>query len=145
MVSGISTNAGCVREATSAIQQWFVAMSVGDTALLRRLAKPALLVFSFGRNGLPEPFFRADRVDDLIPYVARRHRARERLSLLEIRFTVDKGSTIGFMPIFRRTADDSVSTKGLWLGKAEYKCGAGVFVMNLAPWPENVPPYVPLR
>src|SRR5437879_5861899 len=44
---------------------------------------PALLTFILGRTGLAEPFFRADHVDELVAYAARRHRVRDHLLILE--------------------------------------------------------------
>jgi hypothetical protein len=142
LISGDTIGAACsVRDAAATIQAWFVAMSVGDTAAIRQLARPALIVFSAGRNGQPEPFVRADSVDQLVRYVAQRHRVGDRWSLLEVRFMLVRGPILGFMPITRRDSRDAAVTKGLWLGKAEYECGRGVRVLNLAPWPREVPPY----
>lgn len=144
LVSGDTVGATCsAAAAATVINQWFVAMSTGDTATIRRLARPALLVFSAGRNGLPEPAFRADSPDQLIGYVAERHRVRDHWSLLEVRSAGSRGQVLGFMPIARRTSTDPRATTGFWLGKAEYLCGNGVRVLNLAPWPAEMSPYRP--
>lgn len=144
LISGDTVGAACsVERAVSDIQSWFAALSLGDTAALRRLATPALIVFSAGRNGLPEPFARADNIEELIRYAARRHTVGDRWSLLEVRFVRVRRRILGFMPITRRTSEDSRATAGLWLGKAEYECGRGVRVLNLAPWPSDIPPYRP--
>lgn len=143
-ISGDTAGAGCsARLAAVEINAWFIAMSIGDTAAIRRLARPALIVFSAGRNGLPEPTYRADSVAPLVRYVADRHRQVDHWSLLEVRFGGNRGQTLGFTPITRRTSRDPRATQGLWLGKAQYECGRGVSVMNLAPWPPEIPPYRP--
>jgi hypothetical protein len=144
LITGDTVGAACsATSAASDIQAWFAALSIGDTAGLRRLAAPALIVFSAGRNGLRERFARADNVDQLLRYAIERHRAGDRWSLLEVRFVRVRGKILGFMPITRRESRDRRATKGLWLGKAEYECGRGVRVLNLAPWPSNIPPYQP--
>jgi len=143
-VTGDTVGAACsAARAAVDIQAWFVALTAGDTTALRRLATPALIVFSAGRNGLPERFARAGDVDQLLHYAAERHRAGDRWTLLEVRYLRVHGRILGFMPITRRDSRDPRATKGLWLGKAEYECGRGVRVLNLAPWPLNVPPYEP--
>src|SRR5690348_18406916 len=74
LTTGDTVGAACsVADAAVNIQAWFVALSSGDTAKLRRLASPALIVFSAGRNGLPELFARADNVDQLLRYASERH------------------------------------------------------------------------
>jgi hypothetical protein len=144
IISGDTTGAGCnVRDAAATINQWFVAMSIGDTAAIRSLARPALMIFSAGRHGLPEAFFRADSVEPLVRYVAERHQRHDHWSLIEVKFMAVRGRVLGFMPITRRTSLDPRATQGPWLGKAEYQCGRGVRVMNLAPWPPEVPAYRP--
>ena len=144
VISGDTVGAACSAVTVAAnIQAWFIALSKGDTARLRKLASPALIVFSAGRNGSPERFARADNVDQVVRYATERHQAGDRWSLLEVRFVRVDGQILGFMPITRRESNDPRATKGVWLGKAEYECGRGVRVLNLAPWPANIPPYKP--
>jgi hypothetical protein len=144
IISGDTAIGECsAGRAAVVIQQWFSAMSAGDTTRLRRLASPAFVVFSAGHHGLREPVFRADSVSDLLAYVARRHRAGDRLTLLEIEFGGHRGGSIGFMPIFTRESRDPSAVSGLWTGKSEFRCHRGVAVMNLVPWPDNSPPYHP--
>lgn len=141
-ISGDTAGAACSpRQAAADIQAWFIAMSIGDTAGLRRVAQPSLIVFSAGSHGDPEAAVRADDVDQLVRYVTDRHRVRDHWSLLEVQFTLVRGNRLGFMPIARRDSRDALATKGMWLGKAEYECGRGVRVLNLAPWPAQVPAY----
>jgi len=143
-ITGDTSGARCsARTAAAAINLWLVAMSTGDTSAIRRLATPALVVFSVGHHGLPEPVFRADSVAALVNYLATRHQHRDHWSLLEVRFESIRDSVLGFTPIAQRVSDDRRATQGLWLGKADYLCGRGVRVMNLAPWPADIPPYRP--
>src|SRR5690349_18039536 len=129
LITGDTTGAACsAATATVDIEAWFFALSNGDTASLRRLASPAMKVFSAGRNGLPERFARADNVDQLLRYAAARHRAGDHWRLLEVRFVRVHGKILGFMPITHRDTSDPRATKGVWLGKAEYECGRGVRV-----------------
>jgi hypothetical protein len=145
IVTGDTVGAACsAADAAVTIQAWFVALSTGDTARLRRLASPALIIFSAGRNGLPERFVRADNVDQLLRYATDRHKVGDQWTLLEVRFVRVHGTILGFMPITRRESHDPLATEGFWLGKAEYECGRGVRVLNLAPWPTNIPPYQPV-
>jgi hypothetical protein len=140
-ISGDTAAAACSASiAVVEIQAWFVALSAGDTAHLRRLATPAMAVFSAGRNGLPEPFARADNVDQLVEYATTRHRVGDRWTLLEVHFELVQGDTLGFTPITFRASHDVRATQGYWLGKAGFLCGRGVQVLNLAPWPSNIPP-----
>jgi len=142
LVTGDTLGAACsAAQVAVNVQAWFIALSTGDTASLRRLASPALIVFSAGRNGLPERFARANNVEQLLHYATERHRVGDHWRLLEVRFVRVHGKILGFMPIMRRESHDPRATEGFWLGKAEYECGRGVRVLNLAPWPPNVPPY----
>ena len=112
IITGDTAGAACsATRAAADIQAWFVALSVGDTIGLRRLAAPALIVFSAGRNGLSEPFSRADNVDKLLRYATERHRAGDHWSLIEVRFVLVRGRILGFMPITRRDSRDRRATK----------------------------------
>jgi hypothetical protein len=130
--------------AVAALKGWFAAVSAGDTAGIRANVSPTFEVFSAGRNGLPEPFFRADRFRDLVAYVTRRARAHERLVLRGIVFNGWHGRSLWFGPIaVERTADDVPGGAHMWIGKGVYECQRGLHALNTAPWPENVPPFRP--
>jgi hypothetical protein len=144
IISGDTVSGACsAGRAAVVIQRWFTAMNDGDTSQLRRLALPAFKVFSAGVKGRREPTFRGDSASALVGFVARRHRAGDRLTLLEIAFNGHRDDALGFMPIFRRESRDPKAITGTWLGKGEFRCHRGVAVLNLAPWPANVPPYTP--
>jgi hypothetical protein len=130
--------------AVAALKGWFAAVSAGDTAAIRANVSPTFEVFSAGRNGVPEPFFRGDQYRDLVAYVTRRARAHERLVLRRVVFNGWHGRRLWFGPVaVERTADDLPGGVHMVIGKGVYECQRGLHALNTAPWPENIPPFRP--
>jgi hypothetical protein len=124
---------GCRRAAISAVKHWFLAIATGDTAAVRKVVSPTFGVISAGRNGWPEPFFRAERIDELFAYVKRRAAHHERIEEISVPTGGWHDSRIMLGVVsYTRTADDIPGTEH-WLGKGEYACHRGIYVLNTAP------------
>lgn len=135
----ISTDTlGCREEARVAVRRWFRAIETGDTNEVRRVVSPSFGVISTGRNGWPEPFLRAEHIDVLFAYVSRRAKQHERLHDIAVPTGVWRNGRLGLGVIsYVRTADD-VQGREAWLGKGEYECGRGIYILNTAP--QGTPP-----
>ena len=130
----ISTDTlGCREAARAAVVTWFRAIETGDTAAVRRAVSPSFGVISAGRRGWPEPFFRAEQMSELFAYVRHRARQRERVSEIVVPTGVWLNGRLGLGAVaYVRTADD-VQGREVWLGKGEYECGRGIYILNTAP------------
>jgi hypothetical protein len=124
---------GCRRAAGTAVAAWFGAIGTGDTATVRNSVSPRFAWISAGRNGWPEPFFRASRLADLFAYVRRRAAQHEHIANVSIPLGAwhDGRLMLGTVS-YTRTADDVVGTEH-WLGKGEYECGSGIHVLSTGP------------
>jgi hypothetical protein len=145
-VLGDTTGAapGCSAAAgIAAIDAWFRAYNLADSAGLARSTSTRHFVVSTGRFTPAEPFTRIESLPALVAYARERARQHERLSLSSVRFYKwmhGEGRELGFMPIYVRVADDLGQKPLHGVGKAAYLCNAGVLVLNLAPRPAIMGP-----
>jgi hypothetical protein len=145
-VLGDTTGAapGCSAAAgIAAIDAWFRAYNLADSAGLARTTQLRHFVVSTGRFTPTEPFTRIESLPALVSYVRQRARHHERLTLTSVRFykwVHGARRELGFMPIYVRTADDLGPTPLHGVGKAAYLCNEGVLVLNLAPRPAIMGP-----
>lgn len=124
---------GCRTAAIAAVKTWLGAIGTGDTAAVRKAISPAFVGISAGRNGWPEPFFRAKRMNELFAYVRRRAAQHERIDDVAIPLGSWHDSRVMLGAVsYARTADD-ITGKEHWLGKGEYTCGQGISVLNTSP------------
>jgi hypothetical protein len=123
----------CRAAAVAAVKTWLGAIGTGDTAAVRKAVSPNFIVMSAGRNGWPEPFFRADRMSELFAYVKRRAAQHERITEISVPLDGWRDSRLMFGVVsYMRRADDIAGPQH-WLGKGEYTCGQGIYVLNTAP------------
>jgi len=124
---------GCRAAAVAAVKMWFGAIGTGDIAAVRKAVSPTFIVMSLGRSGWPEPFFRAERMSELFVYVRRRAAQHDRITDISVPLGDwhDGRLMLGAVS-YTRTADDVVG-KQRWIGKGEYECGKGIYVLNTAP------------
>lgn len=124
---------GCRRAAVAAVKSWFGAVGTGDTAAVRRSVSRSFAWISAGRNDWPEPSFTGRRFDELFAYVKRRAAHHERIEnvLVPLEGWHDGRLTLGTVS-YTRTADDVAGVEH-WLGKGEYECGGGIYVLSTAP------------
>jgi hypothetical protein len=145
-VLGDTTGAapGCSAAAgIAAIDAWFRAYNLADSAGLTRATSARRFVVSTGRFTPAEPFTRIESLSVLLDYVRQRARHRERLTLTSVHFykwVHGQGRELGFMPIYVRPADDLGPEPLHGVGKAAYLCNSGVLVLNLAPRPAIMGP-----
>jgi hypothetical protein len=124
---------GCRRAAVTAVKTWFGAIGTGDTAAVRRSVSPHFAWISAGRNGWPEPFFRASRFGELFAYVRRRAAQHEHITNASIPGGDwhDGRLMLGTVS-YTRTANDVIGIEH-WQGKGEYECGIGIHVLSTGP------------
>ena len=117
----------------TAVQTWLTAISTGDTAAVRRSVAPRFAWISAGRNGWPEPLFRAESFPELFAYVKRRSAQHEHITNVSVPTAGwhDGRLMLGIVS-YSRTANDVADTEQ-WLGKGEYECGVGIYVLSSAP------------
>ena len=135
--------AGCsATVAIAAINAWFRAFTAADSAGLARVTPPPAQhfgVFSTGRFIAREDFIRIESFAALLRYARHRARQHERMTLDGVQFHGWRDRQLGFMPYYRRSADDLGPKPLLGIGKAGYACGRGIYVLNLAPRPSYIP------
>jgi hypothetical protein len=124
---------GCRRAAVTAVKTWFGAIGTGDTAAVRRSISPRFAWVSAGRNGWPEPFFRASQLAELFAYVRRRAVQHDHITNVSIPTGAwhDGRLMLGIVS-YTRTTDDVVGLEH-WQGKGEYECRRGIYVLSTAP------------
>jgi hypothetical protein len=143
-VVGDTTGAppGCsAAAAVAAITEWFAAFQAADSARLARVSaagSPGVFVVSMGGFAPADTFVTFGFLEDVVRYARQRARQHERFTLEGVRFYGWRGwngRALGFMPYYQRSADDLGPAPRPGVGKAEYHCGRGVAVLNLAPRP----------
>ena len=134
---------GCsAKTAAAVIASWFVAFQAADSVGLAKASatKSARgFVVSMGKFTPADTFARIESIQRLVAQARRRARQHERLTLEGIRFYGWRGRVLGFMPYFRRSADDLGRGARAGFGKAEYVCGEGIAILNLGPRPARDP------
>ena len=138
-IRGDTTGAprGCsARSGIAAISAWFAAFTDADSAGLAKASSTpnGRFVFSIGKFGTSDTFFRARTFEELLAYARKRAPQRERMTLQEVRFKGWSGRVLEWDPIyFTRSAND-LGDMGLpGAGKGGYWCGQGVWYIHLAP------------
>jgi hypothetical protein len=128
-----SDTIGCRSAAVTAVKTWFAAIGTGDTTAVRRSVSPHFHWISAGRNGWPEPVFRASQFGELFAYVRRRAAQHEHITNVSIPGGGwhDGQLMLGSVS-YIRTADDVVGIEH-WQGKGEYECGKGISVLSTGP------------
>lgn len=128
-------------DALAAISGWFAAFNNADTAGLRRFTakKASFLVFSAGKFTPEGVHVRIESVSQLVQFARKRAEYHDRLTLEGVRFYGWRGGRLGFMPYFVRAATDLGPRALPGVGKAEYICGQGISILNLAPRPPGDP------
>jgi hypothetical protein len=140
-VVGDTTGAplGCsTAAAVAAIAEWFAAFQAADSARLARVSAagtPGVFVVSMGGFTAADTFVTFGFLEDVVRHARQRARQHERFTLEGVRFYGWRGRALGFMPYYQRSADDLGPAPRAGVGKAEYHCGRGVAVLNLAPRP----------
>lgn len=134
---------GCSAAAgIAAISGWFAAFHAADSIGLARVTPPPgqhFGVFTTGKFTPTDTFVRIESLTELLRYARTRARRHERMTLEAVQFYGwPRGRALGFMPYFLRSADDLGSKPLAGIGKAEYRCGQGIAVLNLAPRPGSV-------
>lgn len=123
-------------EAIAAIVGWFDAFSAADARGLARHTASENFVFSIGMFAPKDTFVRIQRIDSLIAYAKARQQVHEHSTLQAIEFYGWRAEDrLGFLPRYLRRADDLGPSPIAGVGKAEYRCGQGISVLNLAPDP----------
>src|SRR6478672_12436364 len=101
---------GCSAAAgISAISAWFAAFNDADSAALAKASSTpnGRFVFSIGKFGTLDTFFRARTFEDLLGYARQRASQHDRMTLREVRFTGWRGKVLQWDPIyFTRSASD---------------------------------------
>jgi hypothetical protein len=144
-IHGDTTGAppGCsASTGVAAISGWFAAFSQADSAALARVTPSGRVpgfVFSTGKFTPSDTFVRIQALSELVRYARTRMKRHERITLEAVRFYGWRGRKLGFMPYFVRAADDLGRRPLAGIGKAEYWCGQGIVVLNLAPRPSFDP------
>ena len=140
-IRGDTTGAprGCsAKSGISAINAWFAAFNDGDSARLARASSTpnGRFVFSIGKFGTSDTFIPARTFEELIAYVRRRSRQRERITVQEVKFNRWRGRVLQIDSIyFTRSAEDLGDKALPGVGKGGYWCGQGVWFLHLAPRP----------
>jgi hypothetical protein len=132
--------AGCSTQAAAAsIDAFFVALRTADSTALAQATAPlhnGEFDFSMGKFSTPDPGFRAHTVSELLPYARSRARQHERIAVQHVTFNYWRGHRLGFGPIYYlRSADDLGSKPRAGIGKGEYWCGKGIFILYMGPRP----------
>jgi len=129
----VGAPAKCRAAAVASISRWFRSFTAADSAGLAATLAPDFVI-STGKNWVPwDAHGQFRTLGSLMAYVRARHARNERLVLREIAFTVSTENRLGFRPYFTRSADDLGTRPLEGLGKAEYRCGRGIVVLNMAP------------
>ena len=138
-IRGDTTRAprGCsAASGIAAIKAWFAALSDGDSAALARASSTpnGRFVFSVGKFGTSDKFFRARTFEELLAYARERAPQHERIAVQEMRFTGWSGKVLEWDRIyFTRSANDLGDKALSGVGKGGYWCGQGVWYLHLAP------------
>ena len=126
---------GCsAKTAAAVVANWFVAFQAADSVGLAKASATTSargFVVSMGKFTPADPFVRIESIQSLVAHARRRARQHERLTLEGIRFFGWRGRVLGFMPYFRRSADDLGPVARPGFGKAEYVCGEGIAILNM--------------
>ena len=144
-IRGDTTGAprGCsAKSGISAITAWFAAFNDADSARLARASSTpnGRFVFSIGKFGTSDTFIPARTFEELIAYVRRRARQRDRITIQEVKFNRWRGRVLQFDSIyFMRSANDLGNEALPGVGKGGYWCGQGVWFLHLAPRPSTDP------
>ena len=96
-------------------------------------------MFSTGRFIASESSIRIESFPALLRYARHRARQHERMTLEGVQFYGWRDRQLGFMPYYKRSADDLGPKPLLGIGKAGDLCGGGIYVFNLAPRPSYDP------
>jgi hypothetical protein len=126
---------GCsAAAAVRAIDSWFGAFNAADSIALRR-ATATSFVFSTGKHWAgDDPNTRIESHSALLAYArGRTKQFHERYVVDSVQFHGWRDRTLGFMPFYKRSADDLGPRPLRGLGKAEFVCASGIGVLNLAP------------
>jgi len=128
---------GCSAAAgISAISAWFAAFNDADSAALAKASSTpnGRFVFSIGKFGTSDTFFRARTFEELLAYARQRARQHERLTVQEVKFDGWRGKVLQWdRLLFTRSAKDLGDKDLTGVGKGGYWCRQGVWYLHLAP------------
>jgi len=138
-IRGDTTGAprGCSAVAAiSAIRAWFAAFNDADSVALAKASSTpnGRFVFSIGKFGTSDTFFRARTLEELLAYVRQRAQQHERMTVEEVKFDGWHGRVLEWNQLyFTRTANDLGDKDLRGIGKGGYWCRQGVWYLHLAP------------
>ena len=136
--------AGCsTQAAAAAIDAFFAALRTGDSTALAQATAPMYngeFDFYMGKFSSSDSGFRARTLSELLPYARSRAWQHERITVQHVTFNYWRDQRLGFGPIYYlRSADDLGSTPRAGIGKGEYWCGKGIFILSMGPRPDFDP------